>query len=285
VPDLAWKRERFGRKTVRRIIDGREQELVVAFNPDGAVSRLWERRGNETGCWSRFHQHRQLEERREFWVFEDGFTLWRPTSADTVQLLKATSAGGDVPGIDAAWKRNRFGKKEVTRTIDGQPRPVTVRYDPADPLAQLWEQRGAKTGLWPRFAGFQQGTGRREFWTFGGGLTATRAFSTASLQVLTASATGGNVDVIDERWKRERFGSKTVRRIIGGQEQEFVIAYNPSGQVSRLWERRGAEEGIWPNFAAYRQDSTHQEFWTFADGFTVWRPSSTEPVRALTNAV
>lgn len=283
-PDLDWKQERFGSKTIRRVIDGQEQELVVAYNPNGAVSRLWDQRGHATGCWPRFDQHRQLDGQREFWIFEDGFTTWRPTSADPVGLLNAASPGGAVDGIDAAWKRQRFGEAEITRTIEGQPREVTVRYDAADPLAQLWEQHGAESGLWPRFAEFQQRGGGREFWTFAGGFTATRATSTAPLQLLTASATGGTVDVIDERWKRERFGSTTVRRIIGGQEQDFLIAYNPAGQVSRLWERRGAEEGSWPRFAAYRQDATLQEFWVFADGFTAWRPSGNAPVRLLTNA-
>ncbi len=277
VPDVAWKQKRFGGKTVRRIIDGQEQEHVIAYNPDGEVSQLWERLSGEAGVWPRFHQYRQLEQ-REYWIFEDGFTVWRPNTTRPVRLLKATS-DGEMPGVDASWKRNRFSRRQIRRTIDGQPQNVMFGYDAQDPIAQLWEQRGAETGRWPRFAGFQEGAEGREFWSFVGGFTVTRANTSEPAVPLR----GDEADAIDEVWKKERFGTKTVHRILDNKRQRFVIAYDPNGAVSRLWEQRGAETGSWPPFARYAQDANRQEFWIFADGFTVWRPlaRSTEPVHIL----
>jgi hypothetical protein len=87
--DRAWKEKRFGEKTVTRFIDGQKETFRIAYNPAGAISQLWDARGAATGSWPKFSTYQQFERAREFWHFEDGWTVWRPNSREQPRVLQA----------------------------------------------------------------------------------------------------------------------------------------------------------------------------------------------------
>jgi hypothetical protein len=189
--------------------------------------------------------------------------------------------GTTVPGIDAGWKADHFGRRKIKRVVDGQPETHVIAYDPQDEASRLWDARGAATGAWPAIAGFRQYENTREYWIFVDGWILFRPDGHQPFRVLKADAAGGAVAGIDAGWKRDRFGKKTATRVVAGVEKTFTIRYNPDGEVSRLWETRGATEGTWPRFSEYRQDAGGREYWRFRGGWTVWRPNPEAPVRVL----
>lgn len=59
------------------------------FDEKGPVSQLWLAEGGKSGRYPRLANDQRFGTRR-YWIFEDGWVVWRPNDTAPVRVLKST---------------------------------------------------------------------------------------------------------------------------------------------------------------------------------------------------